>query len=78
LIFHTRKDLTSRFLPFDSSIDINIAVQTISPFAGMQEETTVSVIIDIIAVLVACVGIYVTWRVTKGKPTASRHMSTTP
>lgn len=39
-------------------------------FTSMQEETTVSIIIGVVAVLVACVGIYVTWRVTRGKPTA--------
>jgi hypothetical protein len=33
----------------------------------MAQDATSALIVEIIAVLVACVGIYVTWRVTKGK-----------
>ena len=33
----------------------------------MQQKTIVSLSIGIVAVLVACIGIYVSWRITQGK-----------
>jgi hypothetical protein len=39
----------------------------IAPLIEMAQESTSSLVVEIIAVLVACVGIYVTWRVAKGK-----------
>lgn len=41
----------------------------LAPFVDMQQEAIISMIVGIIAVLVACIGIYVTWKVAKGKPT---------
>jgi hypothetical protein len=40
--------------------------------ADMAQDATSSLIVEIIAVLVACVRIYVTWRVAKGKTPAIR------
>jgi hypothetical protein len=45
--------------------------KTRSQSADMEQDAIISLVFDIIAVLVACFGIHVTWRIARGKTITS-------